>query len=268
MKKFFEKYNQSTSEYGDRWNAYLKSIETFVCANIPKKKSEVVVLGFGNGNDIPLECISKFNNNILATDIDIKSMSNKKYDENTNIRFVQMDYLSLDFINIDLSNLSQREIVKIIEGIEFDIPHELEFTKFDIILVAPIFSQIFYYSYLDFLVKQNVPITIEIQSALMKKTSEALAHLVKVIKYIGKENSNYFIWQDLLEDKFMYDLLNAEKIILEYTKRYGLSPSIFGVQLLKDELILVDEIYLNWNFNENRNMLVELMYLKKGKTLL
>jgi len=256
MEKYYYAYNNTLKD--SNWKEYKLKIEKFISNKITLK-GKTIILGFGGGNDIPLEFLLQNSTNLLVTDIDYKNMSISLDRVSKSIERLSMDYLGENYYNIDVCG----DIIRQIQGIEFEIPKKLSNDKFDTIIVAPIFSQLFYYPFVEIFKKSNIVITDEIHREISLKTAQAIEHFVKLIKYISKENAEIFIWQDILEDKEKFNVDMGREIIVKYTKKYGLSPTTYGVELLKREFKFCDEVFLNWNLSENRNLLVELMYFNK-----
>ncbi len=253
MRYTLSQLNHDTQSYFMRWKKYRQSIDKIINTHI---SGETLIIGAGNGNDLVYPSIFKKATELDIVDIDIGSVKRGLLGFQTRVR---------NLIELDLTGIVPQQEFDL-SSIEFK---EVNLTfEYDTIIITPVISQLFFNVAMAELRENNGDVDQKTIEKLLKLTQEVIERFSTLLKKTIRPGGTLIMWNDLLQfppdDLFFDDLTfsKGEQYVGKYIQDYGLSPVIYGNQLIKDFGKIVECDFLHWNFNKEKSFLVELNIIK------
>lgn len=253
MRYTLSQLNRDTQSYSMRWKKYRQSIDEIIN---PYIFGETLIIGAGNGNDLVYPNIFRQATDVDIVDIDIASVKRGLLGFQARVR---------ELIELDLTGIVSQEKIDV-GSIEFKTVHLTN--SYDTIIITPVISQLFFNTTMAELREKNGTIDQQTIEKLLKTTQEVIERFAALINRTVRPGGTLIMWNDLLQfpplDPFFDNLSfsKGEQYVKEYTDEYGLSPVIYGNQLIKELGEIISGDFLHWNFNDQKSFLVELSIIK------
>ncbi|AFC28484.1 hypothetical protein PM3016_1561 [Paenibacillus mucilaginosus 3016] len=152
-----QKDNMSTQNMWEDWQDFRNSFgSTLLKINelLTINRGRVLLLGAGNGNDVPIEIIEEMFEEIVLVDIDSEALSRfiSKTGNSKKYTCIEADLSGIGHLIPDLKHKSERHIIELLESINYEPLWVKKITgKFDCVinchytsqLIAPIFMSRF-----------------------------------------------------------------------------------------------------------------------------
>ena len=246
--------NRTTASRKDLWKSYRESIMESIIDSV---SGRTLIIGYGNGNDMDIgEIISK-SSEVTIMDIDIASAQNSIHEAwLEKVKFEQCD---LNFFSLpeNLPEMSTEMLLEFIDSIEFNTLEIIP--DYDTVIVSSVFSQLMYNiisSY--FYDRMHI-----IGEKLMEMTQN---HMEFVVKFITKHAANggrIVVWNDLITLPIGEFPKEPESYLGNYVQTYGMAPNIYAHELMIAGSKLIEDEYLEWNFDSQKSFLVRLSILER-----
>ena len=290
--------NQSNTNLGNRSKLYKEQI-MFSVSNRLKlltNNNKVVVIGAGSMSDIDITVFARFFNEVILTDIDLKSVSeaveNSKlsYVERRKIKMIRTEYTGFE-INHFFDDFKERIVnchsfekieqvlnskLKDIENYKFLKEYK---GKVDFLFVSPIYTQLIYNQVLrecsilretgypehnikfieNFMLDQMIPVINRFNQNLIEALHKdgELFVLSDIFQLDTKSDFYKRVEHSIMNIDVMDEIYNG------YKKQYGMGLGDYGLYNLDELLQSKMSKWLIWPFTEQSSFIVKLKIYKK-----
>ncbi len=292
MDQFYHQLNQSHKNLNQ--DDYKKQTTNLMTDTLKHQDvyENILVIGAGNLSDISIDFLLKKFNHIILTDIDDKSMNEALKDkkDHAKIKVIQMDYLGLSEIHFfnaffdSLRTKSRRQIEvwidqKIKKILNYHFSKKFDIT-FDVIYIAPIYTQLLYREVehkLNQLVLKGLSLEMKdfILSYLLQKMIEIFHAFNEEIIKLLKPDGHIFVASDifyLTDNDFSTHVkkhINNQKLMDEiyqsYQHQYGMGLGDYGLNHLSSLFHKVKKTWLLWGMTSHQAYAVQFCILKTLK---
>ena len=288
MNHFYHQLNQShrnlhQEDYIHKTSSLMKD-----ALNHKAMFNTILIIGAGNLSDIPLDYFCEKFHEIYLTDIDQESMNQALVEkQQSKIKVIQMDYLGLDDVYFNHAFFNAL-IHKSKEQIEYDVLQEIDhildhhfskklMTKFDVIYISPIYTQLLYRA-CEYKLDTMIPYGLspsrkdDILSCILQQMANLLHHFNQVIMNLLNPEGIIFVASDifLLTDNDFS--LNVKKHISNqkwmndtyqaYLSQYGIGLGDFGLADLAEHFQSAMKTWLLWGIQTHQSYAVQFCVLK------
>ncbi|TRY23301.1 hypothetical protein FOI68_21630 [Brevibacillus sp. LEMMJ03] len=207
--------NQNTQDCWEKWQGYRDAFGNIIQTTINRYNvipNHILILGAGNGNDIPIDLIESIFEEIVLVDIDNNALNNflnKTSDKSKyQTHIIDLSGIADQVESVDLINVSNSALANIISNLKPNINLSAIKGKFNIILNANYFSQLTAPLSYKFL-KDHKQAPNYIKKALSKVNNEIQAYLFQEINNLLEVNGICIHSTDIIE--IYYNELTKEK---------------------------------------------------------
>ncbi|MDH4620180.1 hypothetical protein [Brevibacillus sp. AY1] len=150
MYQYVQEYaNQDTRDSWDEWSGFRNSIGSILTIAIDRynlSTNRILVLGAGNGNDVPIDIIEKYFGEIVIVDIDPKALDSfmgktKQKEKYTKI-VIDLSGFAAQVENLNLVDITDDSLIELIKKISPKVDLSAIHGKFDVIYNANYFTQL------------------------------------------------------------------------------------------------------------------------------
>jgi len=286
IQQFNEKLNTTSDNRFSFWHSYRNQIEKYVASLLCQMndKENALIVGFGNGDDIPLKYFLNQFKQVTLMDVDLINMKQgmKKHalrnKEEEKVELCKLEFTGLsslrfftELIELMNQNSSMNQIKQFIDdAIQkinlFSWINELH-TKFDFIFVSPIYTQLVYQQVV--IVLNQFPQYQILKDYFLTKMTEIINLFNNNLLSVSKEKAIIFVLSDIFEvikdTPFFNQILNSisdfqemELLHQNYIKTYGYGLGDFGLLSLENKTKKIADNWLIWPFNEEKIMIVKM----------
>ncbi|XFA98753.1 hypothetical protein ACAG96_07735 [Candidatus Izemoplasma sp. B36] len=280
--------NKSNANRYKKWTRYRALLTNYIISKIKSNQiSKTIILGAGNSDDIDLKKIENYTEFLMLADIDLEAMkkaiSKYKLDKNM-CTIIKIDFLGLD--DSKYWNNFVQEIIKLSTKAEIEIflnkirEEILSFNflpdkKFDLVIVTPIYTQLFLNQSLVFLdILNNLNYKVDLinflKTEFLKISSIVINKFNENVINLMDKSSHLIVVSDIFEADYNSDfyrnissLDEMDQVLLEYQKKYGIGLGDYGLINLDQYLVSQSSKWLEWPFNKNKCFFVKVNEYKK-----
>ncbi|MEY9980380.1 hypothetical protein [Lysinibacillus sp. RC79] len=292
LQSLYNEFNSDANKYNVFWEDHRKEIHSLIEKVLPnlKIKNNAIVIGVGNGNDLPLLGLANQFNSITLLDIDgdtLKETAKKIKTEN-----------KFELINTDLSNINQKYLNKFIHYVARDngffsakkvlediindqtiFPNKIVSEKFNLVISSTVSTQLVS----PYSVFARLSKGIHKQHLITKSDNlaeiAAEKHIEQINNLLDTESDSYalvtseqFIWSENEdnENPQVAKILSSPEQLLDKNIQNQLEADDLGIKGRITEKLLVEFDIVTksewiWQFNEKRYYLVKGWILKLKK---
>ncbi|MCK5731753.1 MAG: hypothetical protein KAH13_01930 [Tenericutes bacterium] len=288
VKQFQELMNISDNQRFISWGIYRKEVTNYLISIISDNTvNSCILFGAGNSDDIDLSLLLKYIPSIALSDIDSQALKNaiKKYNlEDDSYSMIPMDYLGLnnnkDWNNFvsNIVKLNKKDLIETYLNKIKDAVLNYHFktdVQYDLIIVSPIYTQLFLnqgLSYISILNNLNFPEELLrfIQDSLLNFMSDIINRFNEDLLSCANKNSTVIVLSDVFETNLDSDFYRKAKnskslevFYKEYADKYGVGLGDFGLINLDEKLNKKSTRWFEWSFNKTRRLFVKVNEYKK-----
>lgn len=284
------------------WKNYRTSINSLIdiaIKNFPDYRNKsLLTCGTGESNDLDLQCICNKFDTITLSDIDIKSIQSGMVYQGINpdnVSIMEMEYTGLSQLmffetlysmikEANSVNELKRYIKSAFESIDRYKIQSMLHHQYDVVLSAPIYTQLFYpqietilnmaktyHLYSDYEIK-------EIYSAILEVAPNIINNYNDFLLEVVNEDGIILMLSDVIEDKpdgqYMTELQRhindkalVNNIYEKYLHQYGHGFGSYGIYHLSLDIEVIHETWFIWPFSKERYFLVKSLIGRKNKKM-
>lgn len=286
-KQFFCDLNQSDTDRFSLWTKYRNQITSKIIEEVKQKTSSplLLIIGSGSSDDIDLSRIVPYVQNITLADIDIASIEQSIIKYNLSIEDTikkEIDFTSLsNYKDMDLlmstllkakSHIEIRSIFnKLLNHVKSFPFDKLFSSKYDVIIISPIYTQLVLPVFMDVLTKLqqlNYPKDLfdQTQSSILETSAFIIEYFNISVKHLLNPEGRLIVLSDIFEatqDSIFYN--KVQKIISDetqmdlfhqqYLDRYGAGAGDYGLEDLKSHFSQINHFWFDWPFEETKHFI-------------
>lgn len=263
----------------DEWSGYRSKLTNII--NSSKLSGEVLIVGAGNLNDLDIQKINNDDVNLTLLDIDgnaiLSGLERQKINKE-NVKIMKFDLLQAGFVDIMYEFRTSLKNSNLDAFFEKCRNKELNYKlgKFKTIIVSPIYTQILFHQMLEVVKKCDKVDKNETFQRVLIFVGEFLAKINDQLINSLEDDGKIIVISDILEYatnseelKFLKENIENNEVIDkfhdEYLEKYGYTLGSYGINNIESKMDLIKENYLLWNFDKKRELLVDILSLKKRK---
>ncbi len=287
--------NQSEEDRFTRWSNYRESLTKYIIDSLDllrSHKTDCLIVGAGNCDDIDLKRLFNITKNLTISDIDENALIRalKKYQLHLN----KIDLQIIDYTGLDNSlvwdNLFENFHQFQNETIILDTFKEIKTIsnnyhcpfskKYQCIILSPIYTQLLYPQITILL--QKLTNLVYPQNLLNLINDQFLIAIVDIIHNFNKNiikalesNGLAIVISDIFETnitskeyleikKIVNNNLAIEKYLHNYQEKYGFGLGDYGLEDMKKSLETIQFKWFEWQFSKEKSLFVKVEIFRKG----